>query len=97
MSVERKCKSCKTWNKDNDNCINCGALISPGLIEIIRVRKRERKRENIPPSSLDIFLEKWKNSKFFLFRVIYYILYSIISVFFAIVAFITYIVGVISA
>ena len=97
MGVERICKSCKTWNKDNDKCINCGAIISPKLITKIKEKIRKKAIKDLPPSSFDVFLEKWKNSNYFIVKVLYHIIYSIGTVFFAIAAFLTYLAAIVSA
>jgi len=87
MSVQRKCVKCQTWNKDEDYCTKCGELLSPRLIEEKRERVREEIRRSKPPSKLDIFIHNWKNSSNFFVKAIYYILYSIGFIFFAIAAF----------
>lgn len=87
MGVERKCTKCNTWNKDEDYCVNCGNVLSPQIIEALREEKREEARKNKAPTKLDIFLDKWKNSRFFLFKALYYILYSIGVIFFSIAGF----------
>lgn len=87
MAIERKCPNCATWNKDNDYCSNCGTLISPIIIEEQREKVREERRNSIPPTKAEIFLNKWKNSRFFLLRVIYKILYTITVIFIAIASF----------
>lgn len=90
MAVERKCLVCQTWNKDNDYCTNCGNLLSPSLIEENRERERELRRNSIPLTRLDIFIDNWKNSRFLVLRIIYKILYGIAIIFFAIASFFAY-------
>lgn len=90
MAVERKCLVCQTWNNDNDYCTNCGNLLSPVLIEEKRERERELRRNLVPPTKLDIFIDNWKNSRFLVLRVIYQILYGIAFIFFAIASFFAY-------
>ena len=87
MAVERKCLQCGTWNKDNDYCSNCEAPISPIIIEEHREIKREESRKNTPPSKVDIFIDKWQNSKFLLLRILYKVLYTIGVIFFSIAGF----------
>lgn len=87
MAAERKCPKCNTWNKDVDHCTNCGEVVSPIIIEEIREAKREEARINKPPTKLDIFVDKWKNSRFFLIKATYYILYTIGFIFFSIAGF----------
>ncbi len=87
MAVERKCLQCGTWNKDNDYCSKCEAPISPILIETIREEKREEIRKNTPPSKVDKFIDGWKNSRFWLLRILYKVLYTIGVIFFSIAGF----------
>jgi hypothetical protein len=89
MGVERKCLKCGTWNKDNDYCISCGEPVSPKIIENIREEAREKRRFK-PPTKFDLFLQKWKNSRFWILRVLYQILYTISMIFFAIASFFAY-------
>jgi len=87
MAIERKCPTCTSWNSDNDYCVECGTLISPVKIEEERERVREEIRKNRPLSQTDIFVEKWKNSRFFLLRWLYKILYTIGVIFIGIASF----------
>ena len=87
MGVERKCSACGTWNKSEDHCTSCGEPISPVLIEQIREEKREEIRKSKPPTKLDLFVEGWKNHRFFLIKASYYVLYSIAFIFMSIAAF----------
>lgn len=91
MSVQRKCPECGTWNNDEHFCTNCGALLDPVLIEEQREEEREERRRNTPPSKLDVFIDKWKNHPFFLFKALYYILYTIGFIFFAVASFFAWI------
>lgn len=90
MAVERKCLVCQTWNKDNDYCVSCGNLLSPKIIEEKREQEREERRNSIPPTPLDLFIEQWKNSRFWLWRVLYQVLYGVAIIFFAIASFFAY-------
>jgi len=86
MAVERKCLKCGTWNKDNDYCVSCGEAVSPIVIENKREEEREKQRHR-EPSKFDIFIQKWKNSRYLILRIIYKILYTISFIFFAIASF----------
>ena len=86
MSVQRKCPECGTWNKDEENCTECGTLISPILIEEERERKREKARFR-PPTKFDKFIEGWKHSRFFVLKALYYVLYTIGFIVFGIMSF----------
>ncbi len=87
MATERKCPSCNTWNKNEDYCTNCGAVLSPKLIEKKREEVREERRNNIPPTKFDIFLQRWENSKYLALRILYKIVYAISVGFFAVASF----------
>jgi ribosomal protein L32 len=87
MAIQRKCPSCGTWNLNNDYCLNCNTLISPIIIEEEREKAREERRKNIPLSKADIFINNWKNSRFFLLRWLYKIVYTISVIFIAIASF----------
>lgn len=82
-----KCSNCGNWSKDVDHCTKCGQLISPILIEEEREKVREEIRQNTPPTKLDIFIDKWKNSRWFLIKATYYIIYTIGFIFFSIAGF----------
>jgi hypothetical protein len=86
MGIERKCPKCGDWNLDEDNCTNCDELLSPELIEI----KREQIRQTTPLPTLDIFLDKWKNSRFWFMRVLYKVLRTKAVLFLAIASFFAY-------
>ena len=77
MSVERKCPSCNHWNKNEDYCSKCGTVLSPQIIEQKREEEREFRRQSTPKTSFDEFIEKWENSRFWILRIIYKILYTI--------------------
>ncbi len=86
MATERKCPRCQTWNKDEDYCVNCGEVLSPKIIEEKREEERKKRRYR-PPTKFDKFIENWKNSRFWLLRVLYQVLYTIGVVFVAIASF----------
>ena len=86
MPVERKCPKCNTWNKEEDYCTNCGTVLSPVIIEEQREKKREEERRR-EPTKFDIFLNNWKNSRFFLLRALYQILYTVGVIFITIASF----------
>lgn len=96
MKTERKCLTCGTWNTDNDYCINCSEILSPGIIEEnrekVREEERQRKEEIERNSRLSIFFDRWKNFPFFPIRWLYYIVYTIWFIVMAIASFFAYIV-----
>lgn len=86
MATERKCPRCHTWNEDVDYCVNCGEVLSPKIIEEKREEEREKRRYR-PPTKFDLFIAKWRNSRFWFLRVLYRVLYTIGVIFFAIASF----------
>lgn len=92
-SVNRKCPKCGHWNNDEDNCTSCGYVLNPKIIRKQEIIEEERKFSAKPPDSIDIFLQKFKNSRFFLIRWFYYILLSVWLVFGVTVSFILYMVA----
>ena len=87
MGIQRKCSKCLTWNNDESNCKNCNELIDPVLIEVEREKVREVVRNSVPPTKLDVFIDRWKNSKYLVLRILYKILYSIAVIFVSIATF----------
>lgn len=87
MGVQRKCHKCATWNNAETHCVQCNELIDPILIEEEREKVREEIRNSIPPTKLDVFIDRWKNSKYLVLRITYKVLYSIAVVFAAIATF----------
>ncbi len=86
MATERKCPKCQFWNKDEDYCVNCGEVLSPKIIEEKREERREKQRYR-PPTKFDIFIDKWRNSRYWVLRVLYRVLYTIGVIFFSIASF----------
>lgn len=90
MAVERKCLKCGEWNKDNEYCTSCEAPLAPEIIKEIKEAERLEKIANLPPTQLEVFVDKWKNHRFLLVRWSYLVLYSIWTVFMAIGGFFTW-------
>lgn len=90
MSTERKCPSCGTWNLDQDYCTECKTVLSPEIIEEKREEDREHRRLTTPPSSMDIFLDKWKNNRFWVLRILYKIVYTVFVIFVGIASLFAY-------
>lgn len=91
--IERKCTKCQTWNQEEKFCKNCGTALAPDEIEKIEEAKRQEWRDKQPRPKLDILLEKAKNHKNPVVRILFYILYSAGIIIFAIGSFITYLVA----
>jgi len=90
-NIQRKCPKCKTWNKAEEQCTNCGQLLNPEKLR--EEEKVEREKQKVllrKPSELERWFEKVENSENILVRAIYQIVYSIWMVFAAIIGFILY-------
>lgn len=92
-SIERKCPKCGVWNKNEDHCTNCGNLISPVLLEKEEQIRKEELRRGLPKDKLDVLFDRAKNSKYFLVRAFFYVLYSFAFVVFIIASFFVYLVA----
>jgi len=90
MAIERKCPQCNTWNEDLNYCSNCNHLLSAKIIEEKREEERETRRKAVPATKLEVFLKSWKESKYWILRVIYKILYTIAFIFIAIASLFAY-------
>jgi hypothetical protein len=88
--IERKCRKCGTWNKDEDYCNNCGAVISLKEEERIETEIKIQEEKNKPKDKIDLFVEKYKNHNNIIVKGIFYIFYSIYLVFAAIGAFLAW-------
>lgn len=91
--IERKCLKCKTWNKDEKFCTNCGAALAPEEI----IREEDEKKSALEalkkPDRLDILLHKAKHSRYLLVRILFYALYSVGVIVFAVASFVAYLVA----
>ncbi|UKN02146.1 hypothetical protein K6119_01270 [Paracrocinitomix mangrovi] len=74
--IERKCTKCGTWNNDEDYCKKCDAPLSPLAIDKEKERIKKEKEAQQVPSKLDVLSEKAKNSKYWIVRVAYRIVYG---------------------
>lgn len=87
MASSIKCSQCNTWNIDRDYCEVCNHLLSPKIIREIEVEHKRLEQLNKPKDKIDLWIEKGKNSNNIFVKAIFYFLYSIWVVFFAIVSF----------
>ena len=85
--MERKCRSCTTWNSDNDFCNQCGEAISPQAVLKEERIKKDLAAQLIPKGQVDLFLSKFKNAKNPFVRVLYIICLSMWTVYMAIMTF----------
>lgn len=91
--IERKCLKCSTWNHDERFCKNCGAPLAPEEITRIEDEKYAALQAQKPKPKLDILLDKAKNSKFIVVRILFYTLYSVGVIVFAISSFAAYLIA----
>lgn len=88
--IERKCLKCQTWNNDEDYCKSCNAPLSPKALDKVRELRLAAEEAAREPDKIQIYQERAKNSKYFLVRVAYYIVYSIFVTIGAIGAFLAW-------
>ena len=74
--VERKCKHCKTWNKDEDHCTNCGMPLSPKAI----ARKEAAEKEPEGPSLPEQILIRAREARYVISKLFFYTIYGIAMV-----------------
>ena len=91
--IERKCLKCSTWNNDEKFCKSCGAALAPEEI----IKEEDQRRAELeaarPKPALDRLLDRAKNSRFIVVRGLFYVLYSVAVVVFAIASFFAYLVA----
>jgi len=91
--IERKCLKCSTWNNDEKFCKNCGTAIAPEEITREEDERYAAVQANRPKPKLDILLDKARNSKYFVVRAMFYVVYSVAVVVFAIASLMAYLVA----
>ncbi|MBI3135034.1 MAG: hypothetical protein HYZ14_10220 [Bacteroidetes bacterium] len=91
--IERKCLKCSTWNNDEKFCKNCGAALAPDEIIKQEDAKRAALEAAKPRPKLDILLDKAKHSRYFVVRALFYVIYSVAVIVFAIASFFAYMVA----
>tara|TARA_B100001769_G_C21580525_1_gene328332 strand:- start:118 stop:408 length:291 start_codon:yes stop_codon:yes gene_type:complete len=92
MLVERKCLGCGEWIS-NDICEKCGLDSNPKRVRIQKIRAVQTKKEEQQPPRLELFLQKWKNTKNPFFKSTYWIGYSVWFIYMAILSFFALIVA----
>ena len=93
MTTSRKCPECSTWNTDSDYCGNCGRLINPYLEIKQENEQREAAIKNRTKDRVDLFLEQFKQSRWWAVKALYYLLYSVWFLLFGLVSFFIYMVA----
>ena len=90
---EQKCVKCKTWNRNKSRCINCNApLIAEEVNKDFRI-KIDAEDALKPATKAELLFGKMKASPNFLVRGLYYIGFSISTVYFVLVSMILYMVA----
>lgn len=87
MSSERKCPSCGSWNIDS-TCSSCGKELDPKKLRIEKIKEVRKKKELEPTPKLDAFFIQWKATKNPIYKGLYWIAYSIWSIYMGILSFI---------
>lgn len=89
MGVERKCNNCGAWNTV-DTCSSCGTDLNPKRVRIKKIRAVQEEKEAQGLPKLEQFLLNWKNTKNPLFKMTYWIGYSVWVVYMAVLSFIAF-------
>ena len=81
------------WNTNVTHCSNCGAILDPHLQLKRENELREEAVRNRTKDKVDLFLEHFKTSRWWLVKGLYYVLYSVWFLLFTIVSFFIYMVA----
>jgi CRISPR/Cas system CSM-associated protein Csm4 (group 5 of RAMP superfamily) len=96
-----KCSSCGTFNKNLENCEQCGALINPETILKHKIEERKQKQvKQLNKEKLeteDSFIYKMRNHRFLLIRVMGAFFYSVWVIVMAVGSFLAWLAAAISA
>lgn len=93
VTVSRKCPKCGTWNGAEDHCISCNQLLNYQKQLEQEHEARETAYRLRKLDSVDVFLAKFRNSRWWAVKAIYYILYSAWFVLASLVSFFIYMVA----
>jgi hypothetical protein len=91
--IERKCLKCSTWNNDEKFCKSCGAALAPEEISRQEDERWAEEQAKRPRPKLDILLDKAKHSRYLIVRILFYAVYSVAVVVFAVASFFAYLVA----
>lgn len=87
MAVSMRCPKCKTWTRDSDYCQNCNEFLDFTKTRDAELEERKQVEAAKPPDKIDVFFHRFKHSRFWPVRAVYYFFYSIWFVLSAIVSF----------
>lgn len=90
------CFNCHQWSTQSDRCEHCQTILSRELKEKIKEEEELRLNPPKPPSKFKLFIERLKNSKNPVIKVIYYILLSIYLFYIGIMMVIMYIISMVT-
>lgn len=93
-SVSRKCSHCGEWNGNQDFCTQCGKPLSPAEVRKEELKKWKPMWVRTEPTAIDLFLERIKQSRNPVVKLIYYAMYSIWVAYLAILSFFMFLVAI---
>ena len=91
--LERRCTKCNTWNGEEPFCKNCGNALSAAEISKIEDAQREEWQASQQKSKLDILYDKARYAKSPIVRALFWFIFSIAFVVFAISSFVAWMVA----
>lgn len=92
MNTERKCSNCGTWTFKTP-CDSCGQELDPVKLQQAKKEVQEAEKALEPTPKLDAFFLKWKSTKNPIFKIFYWIAYSVWLVYLGIMSFILFMVA----
>ncbi|MES2628504.1 MAG: hypothetical protein V4616_05995 [Bacteroidota bacterium] len=92
QTTSRKCPNCGTWNTDTDHCESCDHLLNYQVKLVQEQEQREQDWREREKDKMDLYLARFRNSRYWPVKVVYYILYSVWFLLFTIVSFLAFVV-----
>lgn len=93
-SVQRKCPACGAWNIGNvTHCTECGELIDPTMRIERDAASREKVRLSAPRSTLDQFIDRFKQSRNPFVKLAFAVLSALWFVYWVILSFILWVIA----
>jgi hypothetical protein len=90
---EQKCSQCKTWNTNEKRCTNCNAPLVAAEVNKDYRALIDAEDAQKPVTKAELLFGKMKDSPNVLVRGLYYVLFSISTVYFVLVSFTLYMVA----
>ncbi len=87
MNRNQKCPKCGTWNLNKNNCASCGQLLNHEMKRQEEAQVKAEEIANRAPDKIDLFLDQMKHSPWWLVKGLYYLGFSIYTIFVAIASF----------